>query len=147
RGTLVSNACLICLSTTTRNERYHARCLKDLFGKPKLPEIDVEVAKLHTVALAMVGQTTLSGIQRKISLSLVVERPTLRLEVGAGSYILKPQTQTYPQLPENEHVTMAIARAAGIEVPPNGLLELKDGTLAYIVKRFDRDTNVKHRQE
>jgi serine/threonine-protein kinase HipA len=33
---------------------------------------------------------------------------------------------------------MLLARSVGIEVPPFGLLRLKDGASAYIIKRFDR---------
>jgi serine/threonine-protein kinase HipA len=55
-----------------------------------------------------------------------------------GRYVLKPQTGTYPALPENEHVTTQLAKLVDIEVAPNGLVSLKDGTLAYIVHRFDR---------
>lgn len=55
--------------------------------------------------------------------------------------MLKPQTGTYPALPENEHVTTQLAKLVGIEVGPNGLVSLKDGTLAYIVRRFDRLPN------
>jgi serine/threonine-protein kinase HipA len=33
---------------------------------------------------------------------------------------------------------MTIASSMGIEVPPHTLIQLKDGTLAYIVLRFDR---------
>ncbi|MBI4606500.1 MAG: HipA domain-containing protein [Planctomycetes bacterium] len=133
----MSSSCLVCLGSSDRGD-YHPRCLVALFGKPVLPAVQVEVAKLHTLALAMVGKTTLSGIQRKISLSLSAEKSTLQLAVGPGRYILKPQSSAFPALPENEHVTMRLAALAGIEAPPSGLVRLPDGTLAYIVLRFDR---------
>lgn len=133
----MSQACLVCLGPSESGE-YHDRCLKALFGKPALPAIDVELAKLHTLALAMVGRTTLSGIQRKISLSLSSEKSSFLFAVGPGRYILKPQSRTFPALPENEHVTMLLAALAGIETPPCGLVRLKDGSLAFIAVRFDR---------
>jgi len=86
----------------------------------------------------MVGRTTLSGIQRKISLSLSATKTTLQLAIGRGRFILKPQSPAFPSVPENEHVTMRIAERAGIEVPPCALVRLSDGTFAYIVSRFDR---------
>jgi serine/threonine-protein kinase HipA len=86
----------------------------------------------------MVGHTSLSGVQRKVSLRLEQAPRTLRVAVQGAQYICKPQAQTFPALPENEHVTMKLAALAGIEVPPCGLVRLRDNSLAYIVKRFDR---------
>jgi len=63
---------------------------------------------------------------------------TLQLAVEGGRYILKPQANTFPALPENEHATMQLARAVGIDTPPNASIRLTDGSLAYIVRRFDR---------
>lgn len=109
-----------------------------MFGTAKAPDLDIETSKLHTAALAMVGHTSLSGIQKKISVNLSVDRATLQVAATGGRYVLKPQTGTYPSLPENEHLTTQLAKLVGIEVAPNGLVSLKDGTLAYIVRRFDR---------
>ena len=41
-------------------------------------------------------------------------------------------------LPQNEHLTMRLAVLAGIDVPKFGLLRLHDGSLSYVIKRFDR---------
>jgi serine/threonine-protein kinase HipA len=129
---------MACLDPTADGTRYHPSCLRELFGTSSVPSIDVELAKLHTLALAMVGHTSLSGIQRKISMRLAAEARTLQVAAEGGRFILKPQAQTFPNLPENEHVTMRIAKRVGIAIPPCALIELKDGSLAYIVKRFDR---------
>ncbi|MCB1087215.1 MAG: HipA domain-containing protein, partial [Verrucomicrobiae bacterium] len=72
-----------------------------------------------------------------------------------GQYILKPVPSmtslgSREEVPANEHVSMQIAaQAFGIEVPPNGIVFFRDGSPAYIVKRFDRNpaTGKKHRQE
>jgi serine/threonine-protein kinase HipA len=132
------SVCCICLETTRGDAEYHPRCVKSLFGATKIPTLDIEVSKLHTAALAMVGHTSLSGIQKKISVNLGVDRETLQVAAEGGLYILKPQTGTYPALPENEHVTTRLAQLVGIETAPAGLVALKDGTLAYVVRRFDR---------
>ncbi len=113
-------------------------CLQSLFGSDVLPSIDVELSKLHLVAMKTLGQTSLSGVQKKLSVTLQVDRATLKIAVGQAQYVLKPQTETFPQLPENEHLTMRIAAEFGLEVPPCGLLNLKDGSCAYIIRRFDR---------
>jgi serine/threonine-protein kinase HipA len=135
-------ACLVCIEPIT-GLPYHPRCVRELFGTGHLPSIDLELAKLHTVGLAMVGHTVLSGIQRKISLRLETESRTLQVALERGRFILKPQAQTFPHLPENEHLTMRMAGRAGIAIPPCGLIELKDRTLAYIVRRFDRTDEAK----
>jgi serine/threonine-protein kinase HipA len=131
------NVCLVCLDSMG-SDRYHPRCVRELFGTSYAPAIDIELAKLHTVAMAMIGHTALSGVQRKISLRLETESRTLRVATDGGRFILKPQAQTFPHLPENEHVTMRMAARVGIAIPPCGLLSLKDGSLAYIARRFDR---------
>ena len=141
--------CWICLEDTRDSAtRYHRPCLETLFGVARVPVIEVELAKLHTLALAMVGRTSLSGNQRKISLSLTPDRTTLQVALERARFILKPQSQAYPHLPENEHITMLLAKLTGIEVPPCGLVRLRDDSLAYIVARFDRPASGgKRRQE
>lgn len=139
--------CLICLRPT-ESTPCHPRCSRRLFGTRTAPDLDIDLARLHTVALAMVGRTTLSGVQRKISIDLAFERGSLRLVIGRGSFIIKPQAQTFPEVPQKELVTMRMAEQVGIDVPPCGLLRLRDGTLAYIVLRFDRTSDKrKLRQE
>jgi hypothetical protein len=96
------------------------------------------MAKLHTLALAMVGHSSMSGVQRKISVRLDADRNTLQVATSGGQFIFKPQAQTFPSLPENEHVTMRIAALVGLAVPPCGLVQLDDGSWAYVVVRFDR---------
>ena len=141
----MTDVCRICLEPSEL--RYHPRCLEQLFGRSELPAVDIDRAKLHTVALAMVGKTTLSGVQRKVSLGLSADRLTLRVSVEGTQYVLKPASDVFPELPLNELLTMRIAQRAGVEIPPCGLVPLADGSEAYIVRRFDRDDLGKLRQE
>jgi serine/threonine-protein kinase HipA len=85
------------------------------------------------------------GIQPKLSLALIDEvlnqKNTTRLTVvGAlgGNYIFKPPSSDYPEMPENEHLTMKIAKALGVPTVPSSLIRLQSGELAYITKRIDR---------
>lgn len=84
---------------------------------------------------------SISGVQEK--LSLILERNKLRLTEGAeqGTYILKPiprDVKKVDQVPANEHVTMQIANQVyGIHTAVNGMIFFKDGTPAYITRRFD----------
>jgi serine/threonine-protein kinase HipA len=133
------NPCLICLREVSGGGDYHPRCARTLFGTTRPPVAeDLDLAKLHTLALAMAGRTSLSGVQRKIAVNLSADRRTLQVAQGPGAYILKPQSSAYPQLPENEVLTMRIAEAFGVEIPACGLVRLADGSLAYLVRRFDR---------
>lgn len=130
--------CWSCGEPIDDGARYHAACLEELFGSRELPVLDVDTAHLHTLALAMVGKASISGVQKKLSVRLDGKRQTLQIAVDGARYILKPQAGTFPQLPENEWLTQRLAALAGIDVPPCALLELRDGTLAYLVRRFDR---------
>jgi serine/threonine-protein kinase HipA len=63
--------------------------------------------------------------------------------VGAlgGNYIFKPPSEHYPEMPQNEHLTMRIAEAFGIRTVPSSLIRLQSGELSYITKRIDRLAN------
>ncbi|HOY32587.1 MAG TPA: HipA domain-containing protein, partial [Bacteroidales bacterium] len=88
----------------------------------------------------MVRATKLSiqGLQPKLSAILNIKESRFELVDTGGKYILKPQHHIYPQLPENEDVTMRMAKAAGINVLLHGMIRSKDMTLTYFIKRFDR---------
>lgn len=84
---------------------------------------------------------SISGVQEKFS--ILLEKNKLRLinEGERGIYILKPipgAGKKQDQMPANEHLTMQIARQVyGIETAENALIFFKNGTPAYITKRFD----------
>ena len=84
---------------------------------------------------------SISGVQEKFS--VLLEKNKLRLinEGERGTYILKPipsAGKKLDQMPANEHLTMQIARQVyGIETAENALIFFKNGTPAYITKRFD----------
>ena len=85
------------------------------------------------------------GVQPKLSLSIVNDalqdgnRGRLTV-VGAlgGNYIFKPPSEQFPEMPENEHLTMRIAEAFGINTVKSSLIRLQSGELSYITKRIDR---------
>jgi len=145
------SACLIFLRLLDAGSRYHPACARGLFGRGSVSatfDIDVRLAEMQTLGLAMVGRTSISGVQRKISVNVSADRKTLQVAAGPGRHLLKPQSPVYPELPQNEWLTMRLAEAVGIEIPPCGLVSLADGSLAYVVRRFDRrDTGGKWRQE
>ena len=132
------NTCLTCLRPVSRGGRSHPRCARRLFGTDVAPRLDLRESEVQTVALATVGRSSLAGVQPKISVGLHTERRTLRIETTGGRFILKPQAREFSGLPENEHLTMELARRFGLTAPPTTLLELRDGSLAYLIERYDR---------
>lgn len=84
------------------------------------------------------GKMSIQGVQPKLSAKLSTKTQTLEIVDAGGTYIIKPQHETFIQIPENEDLTMKMAKLAGIEVPMTGLIYSKDGSLSYFIKRFDR---------
>ena len=124
-----------------------AKTLKGMFNLAAEPAIPLSLPDIPLQAQAMVGKMSISGVQPKLSLQLDKAKRALVPVAAGGEYILKPQIQQFPHVPENESCCMDIAAALDIDVPPHCLLPLKDGTLAYVVKRFDRAGEKKIHQE
>ena len=91
----------------------------------------------------VIRSVAVTGVQPKLSLTIEKipgdpkhSRFTI---VGLwGDYILKPPSDEYPSMPENEDVTMHLSELFGIPTAAHSLIRLKSGELAYITKRFDR---------
>ena len=115
---------------------YDNKTLRKLFGKPILPKINLSRRDIMINVRMLAGKLSISGVQPKISLAL--SKNELVPVKAKGQFILKPQNELFENLPENEALCMQIAEKAGINVPPNILVELNDKTLAFLVKRFDR---------
>jgi serine/threonine-protein kinase HipA len=80
---------------------------------------------------------SIQGVQPKLSARLNVAVGTFDIVDSEGEYILKPQSD-FPQVPENEDLTMRLAASVGVEIPLHGLLCSQDDSLTYFIKRFDR---------
>jgi len=119
---------------------WHTACVKRFFGTNKIPEIDIDKARLDRIIKENVGRGfTIPGVQKKLSLHLHSEKGQHRLTIVdyPTGYILKPQVEEFEALPEAEHLVMCMAASVGISTVPNALI--KDGNkLAYITKRIDR---------
>lgn len=123
-----------------------SKFLKEMFGLKQLPKISLSLEDVSLKAQDMVNKLSISGVQPKLLLKLD-KYEELVIAPAGGKYIFKPQIQQFPHIPENENCCMDIAGALGIDVPPHCLMTLKDKTLAYIVKRFDRHGEEKIHQE
>jgi serine/threonine-protein kinase HipA len=136
--------CLVCYQSLA-DQLYHPQCARKLFGKKVIPTLDLDQDDVNELAGALINQRlAMAGVQRKLSLQLeslptqAMDRLTLVGYLG-GSHILKPPAPEYPHMPEVEHLTMHLAEKCGIRTAPHGLIIMKDGQLAYITKRFDRE--------
>ena len=139
--------CLLCYKPLSDNKsEYHTQCIIKTFGLKEIPSIDFDENKLATYAKEILGtHQAIPGVQPKLSIWLEENRASLRFTIidGKSNYIMKPQSEIYEALPENEDLCMHIANEIGINVAKHGLVRLKSGALAYITKRFDRSDNGK----
>lgn len=141
----MEHRCLYCYEQLDDEKDFHRRCSMKFFGTPTPPGLEYSFDQLDELAKSVVERSiAVPGVQPKLSMSLVKktrENPNTRLTVvGAlgGNYIFKPPSDRFPEMPENEHVTMRMAEAFGIPVVPSSLIKLSSGERCYITKRVDR---------
>ena len=134
--------CLYCYQELEDGQKdFHPNCARKIFGTKDIPLLEYQHKDLDRLAEQIIrAQTSLTGVQPKLSLNLSKHDGCSRLTIVGlwGDYIFKPQTENYPQLPENEDLTMHMAEVAKIKVVPHSLIRLADGQLGYITKRIDR---------
>ncbi len=139
------NKCLYCYQELKDTNDFHEDCAMAFFRTKEIPILDYTLDQMSLLAKNVVKRSiSVPGVQAKLSMSLVSEftndhhnRLTV-VEALGGDYIFKPPNTNYPEMPENEHVTMRIAEAFGINVVPSTLIRLKSGELSYLTKRIDR---------
>ncbi|MBP2831102.1 HipA domain-containing protein [Aquimarina sp. U1-2] len=140
------NKCLYCYQELKDSKDFHEHCAKTFFGTTEVPLLDYTLDQMSELAKNVVERSiSVPGVQAKLSMSLVNEvtnnhhnRLTVVGALG-GDFIFKPPNDNYPEMPENEHVTMRIAEAFGINTVPSTLIRLKSGELSYLTKRIDRE--------
>ena len=113
------NYCLCCGKTFNLSNKkltqccWHTSCIKKFFGTNKFPDIDLSENILNKLASESTTKGyTVPGVQKKLSLHLTHgDTPRLTLVNYPTGYILKPQTEDYPALPEIEYLAMSMAKA------------------------------------
>lgn len=136
--------CLYCYKPLVDGEiDYHKSCARKIFESATVPTLPYTRANIKELAREIVtASTTVTGVQAKLSLDITrsnAGEPQRFTIVGLwGRYILKPQTDRFSNLPENEDLTMHMAEAAGIKTVPHSLIRFADGELCYITRRVDR---------
>lgn len=144
----MENKCLYCYEPVQGEAAFHEKCSKEFFGTSTPPLIPYSLDQMSELAKDVVEKSvSVPGVQPKLSMTLVEETKesseTRLTVVGAlgGLYIFKPPSPFFPEMPENEHLTMRIAEAFGIKVVRSSLIPLASGELSYITKRIDRTEN------
>ncbi|WP_158729188.1 MULTISPECIES: HipA domain-containing protein [unclassified Flavobacterium] len=103
-----------------------------------LNDLPYTAVELRQEAANRAKKLSIQGVQPKLSAAISIVDQEFKIVDQFGTYIIKPQNDLFPQLPENEDVTMRMAKVFGLEVPFHGMLYGKDGSLSYFIKRFDR---------
>jgi len=146
--------CLYCYETLQDTiQDYHAHCCRAFFGTEIAPTLEYTNDQMLELAEKIIqSQQAVTGVQPKLSLGLqqldAKDKPGKLTIMGLwGTFILKPPSEHYADLPELEDVTMHLAEASGIPIVPHSLIRLASGELAYLTRRIDRDDKRKFHME
>lgn len=136
--------CPITYELISEQEDYSQRGLRLLSSQlKKLNPLAFSAEEQRQEALSRVGKMSIQGVQKKLSAQLKVKAGYFEIVDQHGHYILKPQSDIFPELPENEAITMSLAKTIGLEIPVHGLVRSKDASMTYFIKRFDRGGHTK----
>lgn len=136
--------CLYCYKPLKDGEvDYHKACARKIFESTTVPALPYTRANIKELAREIItASTTVTGVQAKLSLDIsrghAGESQRFTIVGLWGRFILKPQTDRFANLPENEDLTMHMAEAAGIKTVPHSLIRFVDGELCYLTRRVDR---------
>lgn len=140
--------CLYCyLPLEETDLDYHTKCIKAFYGSKYAPNLPYQLSEMKKLAKdAAELSITVPGVQPKLSLGWLktqledghLGRLTI-MNALDGNYILKPQNSLYPQMPENEHLSMKLAELFKIDTVPVNMIRLQSGELCFITKRIDRN--------
>lgn len=141
--------CLYCYNEldSSLEGDYHSKCNNAFYGTEHAPNLPYHLSEMEKLAKeAAELSITVPGVQPKISLGWIKkalkDKHRGRLTIAEaldGNYILKPQNAKYPQMPENEHLSMKLAALFKIDIVPVNLIRLQSGELCFITKRIDRN--------
>lgn len=121
------------------DKMYSAKGLKLLAsGLSQLGKLEYTAEEQRTEAFNRGAEMSIQGVQPKLSAILNIKKEKFDIVDRKGRYILKPQHNFFPEMPENEDITMRLASLIGLDVPIHGMIWAKDNTLTYFIKRFDR---------
>jgi serine/threonine-protein kinase HipA len=126
---------------------YHPGCISAFFGTRHAPVLPYHLSELEKLAQESARLSiSVPGVQPKLSLGLIKTalenghqgRLTI-MDALEGHFILKPRNAEYPQMPENEHLSMKLAKLFKIDIVPVNMIRLASGELCFITRRIDRN--------
>ncbi len=121
------------------DNKYSEKGLRLVTPKLKsLHDLPFTASELRKEAANRAKKISIQGVQPKLSAVISVTNQQFEIVDLYGNFIIKPQNDLLPELPENEDLTMRLAKVYGIDVPMHGLIYGKDQSLSYFIKRFDR---------
>lgn len=137
-----------------------------LVAEPMAPEeVPAHILNAHGQARAIrfdkvspENKFSLAGVQMKFSMKEKDGRYNLSKGDVLGDWIIKTPSTKHKDVPLNEYTAMKLAALAGIEIPEIKLVELDkldqlpqinlpDEKLAFAIKRFDRNNNMRIHME
>lgn len=131
--------CPITYEAIPNDTNYSSCGLKLLSPQLKhLTPLPLSAAEQRQEAITRAGKMSIQGVQTKLSAQLKIKEERFNIVDSEGHYILKLQSEYYPELPQNEAITMSLAASINVEVPVHGLIYAKDESMTYFIKRFDR---------
>lgn len=135
----IPDICIHCLQPV-RGRVAHRKCVLNLWGTTRQLRMLLHRDEPWEVFRQTVHGASISGAQRKGLFQL--DRGLLKPGIGTNAqWILKPQG-SFDSLPENEHVTMCIAKAIGFEVPAFGMVQIPRLGWVFVNRRFDCHDNL-----
>lgn len=141
--------CLFCYQELDDKQEgdYHLKCIKAFYKTKHAPVLPYRLSEMEKLAKeAAELSITVPGVQPKLSLGWIKseleneQRGRLTImDALDGNFILKPQNAQFPQMPENEHLSMKLAELFRLNIVPVSMIRLESGELSYITRRIDRN--------
>jgi len=131
--------CPITYQSISENEIYSHEGIKKISRKLKSFNIfPYNAMEQRQQARLRANKISIQGVHPKLSVRLNYVKSIFEITDRGGHFIIKPQSEDWPQLPENEDLSMRLAEIINIETPVHGLMLSADKTYTYFIKRMDR---------
>lgn len=89
-------------------------------------------------AQIVMSKLSIQAAQPIFDVTLNINEQAFELSEDRSTFTLKPQNILWPHLPENEDLTMRLAKLVGLETPLHGLIYNTDGSMSFWRRRLDR---------
>ncbi len=104
----------------------------------ELKDFPYGISEQMELALEFSDKLSIQGVQPKLSAVFDEEVSCFKPVSKNGLFILKLPHRNFDQLPQNEDLTMRLAKICGVDIPFHGMIYAIDGSLLYFIERFDR---------